>query len=139
MALITIRELTVGFHRPPLLEGVSCQIETGQRIGLLGRNGSGKTTLLRILSGEMEPQCGEIILAPGTKLSLLPQNIPQNLRGSVSEVVAQGLPQKAACSNQDEYESKWQSERHIEQILSRMNLDSAARFELLSSGMKRRV
>jgi ABC transport system ATP-binding/permease protein len=139
MALITIRELTVGFHRPPLLEGVSCQIEAGQRIGLLGRNGSGKTTLLRILTGEVEPQCGEIIMAPGTKLSLLPQDIPQHLRGTVSEVVAQGFTQKVGCNNQDEYESAWQSERHIEQILSRMNLDSAAQFELLSSGMKRRV
>jgi ATPase subunit of ABC transporter with duplicated ATPase domains len=47
MALVTIRELTVSFGGPPLLDEVTCQIEAGQRIGLLGRNGSGKTTLLR--------------------------------------------------------------------------------------------
>src|SRR5262245_55204095 len=139
MALITIRELRVRFHRPPLPDGVTCRIEPGQRIGLLGRNGSGKTTVLRILSGEVESQGGEVLVAPGTKLSLLPQDMPQNLRGSVVEVVAHGLTAHHSGHNGQEHESAWESQQRSEHILSRMSLDSAIPFEVLSSGMKRRV
>ena len=42
MALVTLNELGIRFHGPPLLDGISCQIEPGQRIGLLGRNGAGQ-------------------------------------------------------------------------------------------------
>ena len=45
MAQITVTDLTVAFRGPPLLDAVSCQIEPGQRIALVGRNGVGKTTL----------------------------------------------------------------------------------------------
>ncbi len=58
MALVTIRELSIRFRGPPLLDGISCQIERGQRIGLLGRNGAGKSTLLRILCGQVEAYHG---------------------------------------------------------------------------------
>src|SRR5260370_25083889 len=83
MAQITIKELCIGFRGPLLLDHVSCQIEAGQRIGLLGRNGAGKTTLLRVLSGEVEPDAGEVAYSPGTKISLLPQEAPQQLTGRV--------------------------------------------------------
>ena len=65
--LIRLNELSVGFRGPPLLDGVTCQIESGQRIGLLGRNGSGKTTLMRILSGLIAPDHGECVVSPGSK------------------------------------------------------------------------
>ena len=91
MAIVTLREVSVGFHGPLLLDGVDCQIETGQKIGLLGRNGSGKTTLMRILRGDLPPDAGQIVRAPGTRVSLLPQDVPQNVGGTIAEVVAQGL------------------------------------------------
>ncbi len=134
MALITIRDLTIGFRGPPLLDGVSCQIEPGQRIGLLGRNGAGKTTLMRIICGEAEPDHGQILFAPETRMSLLPQDVPRDIHGTVHEVVASGVPQADR-----EVEAGWAAEHRVEQILSRMSLDADARFEVLSSGMKRRV
>src|SRR3954468_3036244 len=91
MSLITVRELRIGFRGPLLLDGVSCQIEPGQRIGLLGRNGAGKTTFLRILSGEGEPGGGEMLPAPGTTISLLPQDVPEDVHGTIQDVVGQGL------------------------------------------------
>jgi energy-coupling factor transporter ATP-binding protein EcfA2 len=62
--LVTIRDLHLSFRGPPLLDGVSCHIEVGQRIGLLGRNGTGKTSLLRMLAGATQPDAGEVTLAP---------------------------------------------------------------------------
>ena len=136
MPLVTITELTIGFRGPPLLDAVSCQIDPGQRIGLLGRNGAGKTTLLRILSGQVEPDRGRISFAPGTRISLLSQDVPQTLVGRVDEIVAQGLAQ----AHPDHYgELSWQGEHRVEQIIAMMDLPTNERFEILSSGMKRRV
>ncbi len=134
MPLISVKELRIGFRGPPLLDGVSCQIEPGQRIGLLGRNGAGKTTFMRILSGEVQPDGGEVTFAPGSKVSLLPQDVPRDLVGSIAEVVHQGLP-----PDDGDLEHAWQAEQRVERILAEMSLDGAARFEALSSGMKRRV
>jgi ABC transport system ATP-binding/permease protein len=134
MALIQINELSVGFRGPPLLENVTCAIEAGQRIGLLGRNGSGKTTLMRMLCGTVQPDHGKIVVAPGTHLSLLTQDVPQDVSGTVTEIVSHGLP-----PDDHEEQNAWQSEQQVEQIIDRMKLDAEARFESLSSGMKRRV
>jgi ATP-binding cassette subfamily F protein uup len=134
MALLTVRDLSLRFRGPPLFDEVSCQIEPAQRIGLLGRNGSGKTSLLRLLCGDAEPDQGEVILAPGTSISLLPQDVPEHLSGRTTGVVAQGL-----THNDHAAESPWQAERQVQTILSRMELDGQARFETLSAGMKRRV
>jgi ATP-binding cassette subfamily F protein uup len=134
MPLVTVKELSVGFRGPALLEGVSCQIEPGQRIGLLGRNGSGKTTFMRILAGQMPPDAGQVVLAPGTKVSLLTQDVPQDLTGSIREVVAQGLPAAAG-----DHDAAWQAEQRVNRVLSNMELSAESRFEELSSGMKRRV
>ena len=152
MALITLRELSIGFHGPPLLDRVSCQIEPGQRIGLLGRNGSGKTTLLRLLCREIGPDGGQVLAAPGIRVSLLPQEVPEHLRGSVFDVVAQGLAPVADVSGAERVVRSWtapgeredgrpsmESRNPVEQVLSRMDLPGGASFELLSSGMKRRV
>ncbi len=142
MPLITLRDVTIGFRGPPLLDGVSCQIEAGQRIGLLGRNGSGKTTLMRLLRGEVEPDAGDIILSPGTRVAFLPQDVPTQLHGPVQDVVAQGWRPDSDDSEphgEHQAERAWRQEQATRQILSRMNLPGEASFETLSSGMKRRV
>src|SRR5204862_3161759 len=108
MSLVTVSELQIGFRGPPLLDGVSCQIEPGQRIGLLGRNGAGKTTFLRILSGEVEPDGGEVAFAPGATVSLLPQDVPRQLAGTIWEVVAQGLP-----AGVHDHETAWKDEQRV--------------------------
>ncbi|MGE0758487.1 MAG: ATP-binding cassette domain-containing protein [Pirellulaceae bacterium] len=134
MPLLTVRNVSIRFRGPPLLDGVDCRIEPGQRIGLLGRNGAGKTTFLRLLAGEISPDHGEIVRAPGVKVSLLAQEVPLHLSGKVAEVVATGVQAEA---HRDDAE--WRIEHQVDQILSRMELDGDAAFERLSSGMKRRV
>jgi ABC transport system ATP-binding/permease protein len=134
MPLVTIRNLAVGFRGPPLLDDVSCQIEPGQHIGLLGRNGAGKTTLMRILAGELRPDSGEVTLAPNAKVATLPQDVPHDILGPVHTVIATGVAVDMA-----NHETAWQAEQRVKQIISRMNLPAEAPFESLSSGMKRRV
>lgn len=134
MPQVSIENVSIGFRGPPLLDHVSCQIESGERIGLLGRNGAGKTTLLKILSSQIPPDDGELVFAPGTKVSLLPQEAPFELKGAIREVVKQGIPPEA-----DDQEHPWKREHLVDRVLANMNLEGDARFETLSSGMKRRV
>jgi len=131
MPLVTIRNLTLRFRGPPLLDDVTCHVEAGQRIGLLGRNGAGKTSLMRLLAGAIQPDAGEVVFAPGAAVALLQQDVPQDLGGSVQDIVAAGLPAAG--------EAAWQQEQAVVQTISRMALDGAADFAALSAGMKRRV
>ncbi len=133
MPQITIEELSIGFRGPQLLDGVSAQIDAGQKIGLLGRNGAGKTTLLRMLDGEVLPDHGSITVASGTRICRLTQDVPADLSGTIKSVVLQG--QHAAVDDEDQ----WQIEHAVDQTLSRMQLDAETEVATLSSGMKRRV
>ena len=56
-----------------ILDGLTFQIDTGERVGLLGRNGAGKTTLFRILTGELDYDQGQVFIAPGKRLGLISQ------------------------------------------------------------------
>lgn len=134
MSLIQIHELSIGYRGPLLLDKVSCQIEAGGRIGLLGRNGSGKTTLMRIISGQVQPDDGQCTTAPKTKVALLSQDVPEHLTGTVDEVVREGLPSELTDSAH-----AWEADRKIDQLLGKMQLQPELEVTSLSSGWKRRV
>jgi ATP-binding cassette subfamily F protein uup len=144
--MISIRELSIRYHGPPLLDEISCEIQTGDRIGLLGRNGSGKSTLLKILAGVATPDSGQLITLPSTKIALLDQEVPTKLVGTIREVVLQASRMSAENGQEDlregtqeQWQEGWQWENDVDQIISRMDLNPEDRFERLSSGMKRRV
>lgn len=56
-----------------ILDGLTFQVDTGERVGLLGKNGAGKTTLFRILTGELEPDEGQVSTASGKRVGLISQ------------------------------------------------------------------
>jgi ATP-binding cassette subfamily F protein uup len=134
MPLIRVNNVSIGFRGPPLLDEVTCQIEPGQRIGLLGRNGSGKTTFMRMLLGEVAPDHGVCEVAPGTKVALLQQEVLLDLQGSINDVVLHGLPPSELDDSH-----LWQSQQRVDRLLQRMGLDATLEVSQLSSGMKRRV
>ena len=71
-----------------ILDGLSFQVDSGERVGLLGRNGAGKTTVFRMLTGELEPDEGEIQIAAGRRVGLISQ-IPVYPEGYTVEDVLQ--------------------------------------------------
>ncbi|MBR5792353.1 MAG: ABC-F family ATP-binding cassette domain-containing protein, partial [Ruminiclostridium sp.] len=71
---IAVREITKEYEvGQPVLNGLTFQVDTGERVGILGRNGSGKTTLFRILTGQEFADSGDVIIAPGKRLGLISQ------------------------------------------------------------------
>ncbi|MEM9594346.1 MAG: ATP-binding cassette domain-containing protein, partial [Acidobacteriota bacterium] len=150
----------------PLLDGVGFYVQRGERIGLLGRNGTGKSSLLKILSGDVKPDGGEVVLQAGTRVARLAQEVPRDLRGDVFDVVAGGLPELGSLlSDYHHWSSRlaqgdgseadlarledvqhrlegaggWDLHRRVESTLSRLGLPAEGRFETLSGGMSRRV
>jgi ATP-binding cassette subfamily F protein uup len=165
MGLIWINNVTVSFGGPLLLDSVSLQIEEGERIGLLGRNGSGKSTLLKMLSGEIPADQGEIIQNNEVRIAMLSQDVPDNLPGTVYDVVASGgrdhldilkhyhdlaiqvarkndvslLKKLQGVQHQLETTGAWNFHLQVEMVLSRTGLNEDTEFNFLSAGMKRRV
>ena len=69
MALISLQDVSIGFGGPRLLEDINLQIESGERVGLLGRNGMGKSTLLKLVSGERKA-CRIVERLPVSRISV---------------------------------------------------------------------
>jgi ATP-binding cassette subfamily F protein uup len=131
MALLSLRNVSLAFGGPRLLDQVEFQVEPGERVCLLGRNGEGKSTLLRLIDGEIGPDEGQVIRQQGLRISRLPQDVPRDQTGTVADQVAAGLD--------DDGHPPTGSDHRVQAVISRMGLDPDKRFEDLSSGMKRRV
>lgn len=72
--MIQASNVTIRFGKKPLFEDVNIKFTEGNCYGLIGANGAGKSTFLKVLSGELEPNKGEIIITPGERLSVLEQD-----------------------------------------------------------------
>lgn len=139
MALLNIRDVSIGFGGGSLvLEGITLQIERGERVGLLGRNGVGKSTLLKLITGELVPDDGIINRQQGLRVAYLAQEAPKGLAGTVADVVAGGLDVLMSDSFVDD-DVSWRRRLQMDTTMARMQLDPAADFALLSAGLKRRV
>ena len=162
MTILSLRGVAVSFGGPALLQGVSLQVESGERLCLVGRNGAGKSTLMKVINGEIIPDGGEVVKSQGMRVARLTQEVPLGLEGSVYDVVAAGLggigellaryhhvsqhlegdsslKELERLQTQIEAQHGWQVNQQVERVLSRMQLDGELDFTRLSGGMKRRV
>ena len=165
MALLNLQNIHLSFGSPALLEDVSFSIEPGERICLIGRNGEGKSTLMKVIADEIPFDDGERLVAKGTRITRLTQEVPEDYAGRVFDLVADGLgdlaeliksyhhvsqevtetgsedalARMARIQQQLEAANGWQLEQRVETVISRMQLDPEGDFASLSGGMKRRV
>ncbi len=166
MAQLTLQGITLSFGGAPLLDGVDLRIEPGERVCLVGRNGAGKSTLMKVISGEIQPDGGEILCQQGLRVSRLEQEVPAAVEAAtVFDVVASGLGplmglvadyhrlgRALADSGDDrtmaEFErvqhametaGGWLAQQRVETVLSRLALAADAPFATLSGGFKRRT
>lgn len=159
MALLSVNELVLGFGGPKLLEGVSFQIDPGERVALVGRNGAGKSTLFNLMQGRLSPDSGEVNVTRGVRVGVLHQDVPAGLGGTVREIVLGGLGEPgelllrhdalaASGDHSDEADrlhhrldelGAWSAGVEADKVMSRMGLSPGLPFASLSAGMKRRV
>ncbi|MFA5260068.1 MAG: ATP-binding cassette domain-containing protein [Candidatus Omnitrophota bacterium] len=165
MALISLQEISLAFGGPLLFDKLSFQLESGERVALLGRNGTGKTTLMKMIAGEFGPDEGRIVCQPGVDVTHLPQEIPSGIEGNVFDIVATGLGRRGELLKdfhhishrlQSEHTpallrqldcvqeeltrtNSWDTKNQIESVIAQMKLDGEADFSQLSGGQKRRV
>jgi ABC transport system ATP-binding/permease protein len=88
--LLTAHELHLAYGYQKLLAGVTLAVGAGEKVGLVGRNGCGKTSLLKLLTGEIEPDAGEIFRQRGLRTGYLPQEFELNGENTVRENILAG-------------------------------------------------
>ena len=79
--LMSLKEVSLAFGGPPVLDAVSLSVAKGMRAALTGRNGEGKSTLLKVIAGELEADSGEIVRANGLKITYVSQAVPGDRPG----------------------------------------------------------
>ena len=80
--LLSLKDVSLAFGGPAVLDGVSLSISKGMRAALTGRNGEGKSTLFKVIEGTLEPDTGEIVRAPGLKIAYVSQNVSEQVPAS---------------------------------------------------------
>ena len=79
--LMSLKDVSLAFGGPPVLDKVSLSISKGLRAALTGRNGEGKSTLMKVIAGMLEPDGGEIVRAPNLKTIYVSQEVPHDREG----------------------------------------------------------
>ncbi len=112
-----------------ILDGITFQVETGERVGLLGRNGAGKSTLFRILTGELEPDEGEVVVAKNSRLGLISQ-IPVYPAGyTVEDVLHTAFSRHQALADEMERLAAAMADGDSSEATLRRYGELAAKFE----------
>ncbi|RIX30790.1 ABC-F family ATP-binding cassette domain-containing protein [Amnibacterium setariae] len=121
----------VRFETPTrvILDELSLGLETGDRIGVVGRNGEGKSTLLGVLAGTRQPDAGRVTARNGVRIGVLDQ----------ADRLAPGTVLQAVVGDRPEHE--WAGDRRVREVLSGLlhGVDPDADVESLSGGQRRRV
>ncbi len=147
--MITISELSLSFGGQSLFSSVNLKFTPGNCYGIIGANGAGKSTFLRILSGDLEPTKGEVIIPPAMRMSVLKQDHYAFDEYTVLDTIIMGNPrlyeimkQKDALYAKEDFSEEdgilaselegefaelngWDAETDASRLLSGLGLDSS--------------
>ena len=162
MALIVLSDAKLAFGHVDLLANAAFSLESGERIGLIGRNGTGKSSLLKILAGIETMDDGLLQYQQGLRLAYVPQEPVFEAEETVFDAVSKGVAQAKALREEyemlsvrewddashhrlDELQSQletlsgWNWEQRVYETLDRLHLNGSAKITTLSGGTKKRV
>ena len=154
--MINVLNVSLRYGSRKLFEDVNIKFTPGNCYGVIGANGAGKSTFLKILSGEVEPNTGEVIIAPNTRMSVLSQDHYKYDEFPVLETVIMGnqrlhtimkekdaLYAKPDFSDEDgikaaELEGEfaelngWEAESEASSLLQGLGIGTDAHYKLMS-------
>ena len=90
--MITVTKVSLRYGERKLFDDVNLKFTPGNCYGVIGANGAGKSTFLNILSGELEPNTGEVSVLPGMRVSVLKQDHYEYDENQVIQTVIMGNP-----------------------------------------------
>jgi len=162
MTLIRFDQVSLDFGDEKILSQADFAIEAGERVCLIGRNGAGKSTTLKLITGEAQPEQGEIVRGRGLVVSQLAQSLPEGVDLRVREVVASGLSAVQGLLDGYRQQSQqvmdaeglrdleelqqlidvhggWNIDQRIDSMLTELSLPGEKKMNELSGGWRRRV
>ncbi len=155
MAVLSLSDAHLAFGHVALLDGAALSLESGERIGLIGRNGTGKSSLLKVVAGLEKLDDGLLQLTQGLRIRYVPQEPVFSDGGTVFDAVSEGIAEARAV--RDAYEAHaegvdldalqsrieqldaWNWEQRVETTLHQLHLDGARTIAELSGGNRKRV
>ena len=153
MALITFLNAQLAFGHVALLDHTDFALETGERVGVIGRNGTGKTSFLKILGGLEKADDGALQLQQNLRLAYVAQEpvldpdatVFVAASAGIAGVIAlidqycSGIGDLDALQSAIEAQDGWNWEQRVTETLHRLHLDENAIISTLSGGTKKRV
>lgn len=137
MSVINVEHISKLYGDKMVLDDLSCSVDYGDKIGIIGVNGTGKSTLLRIIAGEEEADEGEIIFSRGLTVGWLPQNPPFPEKGSLLSYVCRQNEKNATAPVDVDY---YTLESEARAMLQALELpDETVDVNTLSGGQKKRA
>ncbi|SOD97100.1 ABC-F family ATP-binding cassette domain-containing protein [Caenispirillum bisanense] len=118
--MLHVNDLVYRIGGRVLLDGATCHIPAGARVGLVGRNGTGKSTLLKLILGEVAPDSGDIVVRPRASVGRVAQEAPAGDRTLVDCVLAADLERARLLADLPDAEAAADAHR-IAEIHERLN------------------
>ncbi len=142
MALITIRNLSLGYDSHTIVKNLNLSVNAGEYLCIVGENGSGKTTLMRTLLHLQEPVGGQILIGDGLKkneIGYLPQQtiVQKDFPASVKEIVLSGCQGRCGLRPFYNKEEKQIAEKNMDRMGILPLRDRS--YRELSGGQQQRV
>ncbi len=135
MTIFTLLDAQLAFGMQPLLDRANLAMQTGERIGLVGRNGTGKSSLLHIISATQALDDGELQISDGLRVAFVEQE-PQL---PPAETLRESLIQRMRLDDHHDERDRWRIEARLAEYLHRFGLDVDMPMERLSGGERKRA